>query len=348
LKKIGLLALVLVLLSTAVVLGFVRPAVAEGTIYIRANGSVDPPTAPISTLNNVTYTLTDNITSTGIYDSIIVERNNIVIDGDGYMLQGTLSRAAIKLSWRTNVTVRNTQIRDFYYGISLDYSSNNSISGNTITNNYVGIWLNHSSSNSISGNNIAENRYFGIQLHRSSNNNISGNNITKTNYVGIRLGDSSNNIIYHNNFVNNTFQAYTENSRNVWDDGYPSGGNYWSDYNGIDLYSGLSQNLTHGDGVGDTPYVIDPNNQDKYPFVPPEKLYYKYNELLAKYDDLNATYYGLLAYYDNLKIELNNIRNLMYIFIITTIIFTATTVYFARRKPKIMSTTSVHGKDRSL
>jgi len=86
LKKIGLLALVLVLLSTAVVLGFVRPAVAEGTIYIRANGSVDPPTAPISTLNNVTYTLTDNITSTGIYDSIIVERNNIVIDGDGYML----------------------------------------------------------------------------------------------------------------------------------------------------------------------------------------------------------------------------------------------------------------------
>lgn len=39
------------------------------TIYIRADGSVDPPAAPISSVDNVTYTFTDNI-----YDNIVVER----------------------------------------------------------------------------------------------------------------------------------------------------------------------------------------------------------------------------------------------------------------------------------
>ena len=43
-------------------------------------------------------------------------------------------------------------------------------------------------------------------------------------------------------------------SANIWDNGYPSGGNYWSDYNGTD---------SNGDGIGDTPYVIDANNLEK-------------------------------------------------------------------------------------
>jgi hypothetical protein len=53
-------------------------------------------------------------------------------------------------------------------------------------------------------------------------------------------------------------------SINIWDDGYPSGGNYWSDYNGTDLHSGAYQNVTGSDGMGDTPYVIDMNNLDHY------------------------------------------------------------------------------------
>jgi len=47
---------------------------------------------------------------------------------------------------------------------------------------------------------------------------------------------------------------------NVWDDGYPSGGNYWSDYAGVDA---------DGDGIGDTPYIIDDNNIDHYPLMGP-------------------------------------------------------------------------------
>jgi PKD repeat protein len=56
---------------------------------------------------------------------------------------------------------------------------------------------------------------------------------------------------------------------NVWDDGYPSGGNYWSGYAGVDLYSGPYQNQTGSDGIGDTPYVVGVNNQDHYPLTIP-------------------------------------------------------------------------------
>jgi hypothetical protein len=64
-------------------------------------------------------------------------------------------------------------------------------------------------------------------------------------------------------------QADSHGSVNVWDDGFPSGGNYWSDYAGIDLYSGPYQNETGSDGIGDTPYVIDENNIDHYPLMNP-------------------------------------------------------------------------------
>ena len=263
---------------------------ASGTVSIRADGSVDPPTAPIQR-DGDTYTLTDNI-----YDSIVVERNSIVIDGNEYALQGTgaLESKGIELSGRENVTVQNTQIRDFHYGIYLYFSFNNSISGNNITGNAVGIRLDGSLNNRISENNLELNGMiigppdadypFGhILLSGSSNNTISGNNMTDTANYGIRLQDfsdnniisgnnmtdnrvciglieSSNNRMDHNNLINNFVQVNSTNSINIWDVGYPSGGNYWSDYTGMD---------TNDDGIGDTPYIIGVNNRDDFPLMTP-------------------------------------------------------------------------------
>jgi len=259
------------------------------TIYIRADGSIDPSGAPIQREGNL-YTLTGNITSDA--DGIVIERNNMTLDGAGYTLQGGKGGFGIYLVYRRNVTIRNMEIKAFGIGIYLYGSSNDSIVRNTITNNGHGIWLYESLDNGISGNTIKANSDYGIYLGGSSNNIISGNTITNNNpgivlggssnniisgntitnnWYGIILAGSSNNHVYHNNFVNNMpLQAFLENySVDVWDDGYPSGGNYWSDYTGIDLKRGPNQDKPGSDGIGDTPYIIDDYNRDRYPLMEP-------------------------------------------------------------------------------
>jgi len=88
-------------------------------------------------------------------------------------------------------------------------------------------------------------------------------------FISVLLPQDNN--IYHNTFNGNLWQTYIESSStdNLWDDGYPSGGNFWSDYSGIDAYYGPSQNKIGSDGIGDTPYVIDTNNVDNYPLMNP-------------------------------------------------------------------------------
>ena len=54
----------------------VQMVAATDTTYVRADGSVYPPTAPIPNADNVSYTFTSNIN-----DSIVVERDNVLIDG---------------------------------------------------------------------------------------------------------------------------------------------------------------------------------------------------------------------------------------------------------------------------
>jgi parallel beta-helix repeat protein len=209
----------------------------------------------------------------------------------------------IELDSSSNNSISGNNITNgYYYGVWLSSSSNNSISGNNITNNGEGIEVEFSSSNSITGNNITANSYYGIDLYSSSSNSITGNDITANNDDGIWLDYSSNNTIYHNNFMNNTYQFYASSSTNTWDDGYPSGGNYWSDYNGIDLYKGPYQNMTGSDGIGDTPYVIDTDNIDHYPLMYPYVPQY-YLTVVSPYDtaggmgwyDWGANAYATLA-----------------------------------------------------
>src|SRR4030066_683466 len=105
-KPVFLIALFFLVSISSVTLK-VQSVEASGTFYIRADGSIDPPTAPISTFDNVTYTLTGNITSDA--DGIVVERDNIVVDGAGYTVQGTGASGSkgIDLTGRSNVTIKS-------------------------------------------------------------------------------------------------------------------------------------------------------------------------------------------------------------------------------------------------
>jgi parallel beta-helix repeat protein len=356
-KNVSWMLLAVLLVSTFALAFYVRTTSAQAeTIYINSNGSVTPFTAPISSSDNIIYTFIRNI-SYPTYNGIEVDRSNIVIDGNGYTVQGSQSGNGITLTGVTNVVIKNVNVQHFDYGICLSYSdsydkisginatansfdgillyycsnnvvtgcnatsntyhgielyasSNNIVSNSTETDNIEGIILTNSSNNTLSGNNATSNSLMGISLcasnntvtgntvtanskegidlYYSSNNNVSGNNLT-ANPCGIVLTSSSNNTLVHNNFMNNTSQVSSSDSVNVWDDGYPSSGNYWSDYSGADLFNSIYQNVTGSDGIGDTPYIIDPYTSDlnfcfdNYPLMNP----WPYNDVAI--DTLAAT-----------------------------------------------------------
>jgi parallel beta-helix repeat protein len=267
-RKLAVALTLTLLIGTLNVAFNVQKAKASGTIYIRADGSIDPLGSPISTVDNVTYTFTGNIS-----DSIVVERSNIIVDGSGYTVQGSGDEYGFSLTGMINVTIKNMSIRNFDYAIRLSSSNFSIINGNNITDNGFGIYLfGSSSNNTVSGNNITANGNCGILINwDSSDNTVSGNNITANDLYGIGLYDSSgNNTIYHNNFINNANLAFVAAGyANVWDDGYPSGGNYWSNYAGVDSNSGPYQNETGSDGISDTSFGIFIDNIDNYPLMRP-------------------------------------------------------------------------------
>jgi len=277
-KKDKTILLISLLLLSTVMFSHLQPITANSTIYILADGQINPPNISIQRKGDL-YTFTGNVS-----DGIVVEKNSITLDGNGYTLEGSGDGIGISLSGRENVTIKNMQIQNFTYGISFgglnEFSINNNIIDNNITKNkYDGLYLDYYSNyNTITSNIIAENNN-GIYLYCSSNNNISKNNIFANNYeavslsyssdgnsitgnniadswIGVTLEHVANNRFCQNNFVENVYQVHSSVYGNTWDNGQL--GNYWSDFNVSD---------SNGDGVGDRPYVIDTSNIDRYPLT---------------------------------------------------------------------------------
>ncbi len=157
------------------------------------------------------------------------------------------------------------------YGILLEYSNHSKVSNSTILRCMYGIHVfRESYYNLIEFSNSSQNGYVGIYFHtKAKYNYVWNNSITSNTWKGLRVAYTGRyNTIYHNNFIGNGMNAEGI-LENDWDDGYPSGGNYWSDYDGIDEKSGPDQDQPGSDGIGDSPYDIPGgwNNEDRYPLM---------------------------------------------------------------------------------
>jgi parallel beta-helix repeat protein len=158
---------------------------------------------------------------------------------------------------RSNVS-NNTIISTTEAGIELWDSHEIEIASNFVTNTSHAIYLLDNSTKNILRNNFVTNNPQGLVLAINCNNNtVVGNTATLSNVGAIVMGGNHNNTIYHNNVINNPKPFFTyEGSSNFWDNG--NEGNFWEDYHGADPTE---------DGVGDTPYTIDPQNQDNHPLM---------------------------------------------------------------------------------
>ncbi len=245
--------LVTVLICMLGFLTVIHQAKAQIIFYIKADGSIDPPSAPISTPDNVTYSLIGNI-----FNPIIVERDNITIDGTGYALQGAGIDRGMNLTGRNNVTIRNMRIENFDMGIYVRNSSDIVISQNIIKNSaQTGIFLYQSDNNTVLNNELI-NDWRGLGVYLGSEGNIISGNLIKDNSQRGMYLTAKKNLYYGNNFKNNTVHVYytTIYSPDFWDNGVE--GNYWDNYTGVDLDK---------NGIGDSNHKIDGNHRDYYPLM---------------------------------------------------------------------------------
>lgn len=260
--NVAVAILLSVLAMTIIVINPAHSEVTIQTIFIKSDGSIDPINAPITRDGN-TYTFTNNA-----YSPLVVQKAGIIIDGAGYTLQGRYNGTkedtwmigngptsdGTKVLWTIgidmamdtigNLTIKNLKIQNFSIGMYL-WTPGNIVTGSVVKDNIVGILL-AGNRNIITQNRILNNDY-GVFFGSNNPGNVPSD-------IDMSL----------NCFADNTYQlsgcvCKTPNVTeppHTWDNGKK--GNYWADYNGTD---------NNKNGIGDTPYMIDSLNIDRYPLM---------------------------------------------------------------------------------
>jgi fibronectin type 3 domain-containing protein/nitrous oxidase accessory protein NosD len=228
--------------------------------------------------NSITENIGYGVSFSSMSDYNNISENDIAANGAGVSFgngagYNSISRNNITMSSDDGIIFSNSGDHNTVSGNSITSNGGNGItifaggifsfvSGNNITGNNYGVELSDTVGNNISAN-IVANNYYGIWFGpQTAENVVVSNNITynlHSVYMSGGYYGSADNVFYHNNFVGNIYSVSPPSGySNTWDNGYPSGGNYWSDYTGVDA---------NHDGIGDTPYVIDANNEDNYPLM---------------------------------------------------------------------------------
>ena len=202
---LALILIMALLLSTIAGALFLDTSLAQsaGVVTIKASGNVEG-TDKIQRDGDV-YVFTGNISG-----SIVVEKDNIVLDGAGYaLIPRTDAVVGVDIRDRSNVTLKNLTIKGFIgrCAILLINTDNCKIIQNNLTDNNIGIEMTGTSSR----NNIAENRIrnnaMGMEIYSinpGSDNIISANEVANNSF-GMNIKDFVNTDVFGNNVSSNSW-----------------------------------------------------------------------------------------------------------------------------------------------
>ncbi len=222
----------------------------------------------------------------------------VLIDGSsGVTVVGTSASqsrwAGIQVSGSSSISVTGNSVTGNGFGIRIRNSRDSTFDGNQIVanlgmavfatdslslifrNNQVsdnpdGIIILGSDGTSVVGNQVTGNGGRGLYFDSTSGLTATWNNLSN-NQKGMHLYFSYGNV-HHNSFLDNSIQGQRTGGDIFWDDGYPSGGNWWYDYTGRDECSGPNQDICPDpDGIGDLPYTSGGQVLDRYPLIPPSQ-----------------------------------------------------------------------------
>ena len=215
----------------------------------------------ITVKNGITGIFVDHSNNTHIINSNVV---NCISDKTMAFYE---YQQGIRVQYSFNCVIRNNVIaNNAVTGVLITDSSNFTVSSNQVYHNgnssySYGLNANASSYGLIAYNNVYENKWDNIGLgYGSTNCTILGNNVTGFTVFGVWVDyGSEDNIFYGNNVANNVIAAQPVNVLSQWDSGIE--GNYWGNY-----FVASNTDVNH-DGIGDSPYVIDINNTDRFPLM---------------------------------------------------------------------------------
>ncbi len=179
---------------------------------------------------------------------------------------------SIQFTWSYDIAITQNEISEAWYSaVGGGPSANITISENNISGRLGNIYLSNTDNAIVSGN-FLRYGWNSVSLFNSSSVVVTDNTFTDAGSTGLFVGGSLNVLAFHNNFVseNVLYQAMDMmGGVNSYDNGYPSGGNYWIDYTGEDIMSGPNQDVPGNDGIGDTPYSFNYGAEDRYPLMSP-------------------------------------------------------------------------------
>ena len=203
----------------------------------------------------------------------------------------TSSREGILLWYAANVTVGGNTVTESQWGIHVGYSDAVTVSWNRVLRNPgPGILVSQSTRSTLYYNRVTEDEIEvrgsqfvdlvlngvvggdGISVIASQSISIVENTLASNIRDGVMLFNAIDVGVYHNQFVFDG--AYDDGTQNRWDNGYPSGGNYWLAYAGADQCSGPAQDVCpESDGIGDFPHPFDSDSVDRYPLMSSRREY---------------------------------------------------------------------------